>query len=194
MSTISGGTVTAQLNGCCTVPTQTPTKTATQTPTRTASQTPTKTTTQTPTRTASQTPTKTQTPTNTKTPTQTPTTPILSLKYQTKINMCDTRILNYRISVVKNGSSFEEYDVVNSSPVQCPFNGVQEAVSTFDTIDVLGSSNTLPFNFAVYGLRSAGVNDLLYSANTDSQNYTFTIGNQYNTYTLLVWDNVMPTP
>ena len=75
----------------------------------------------------------------------------------------------------------------------CSFNGVLTPVSTFDIIEVNAISDTLPFNLAVYGL-SAGINTLLYSANTYSQNYTFTIYNQYPTYELLVWDNIMPTP
>jgi hypothetical protein len=107
--------------------------------------------------------------------------------------MCDTGLLNYRINVLKNDLPFEDYVVVNSDYYYCPYTGVETAVSTFDRIEVTGSSDTLPFNFAVYGL-IGGVNDLLYSANTTSQNYTFTIYNQYATYELLVWDNIMPTP
>jgi hypothetical protein len=135
--------------------------------------------------------TPTITPTNTVTPTVTPTTPILSRKYQTKINMCDTGLLNYRINVTKNNLPFEDYIVVDSDFTYCPFNGILTPVSTFDIIEVNGSSDTLPFNFAVYGL-NGGVNTLLYSANTYQQNYTFTIYNQYSTYELLVWDNIMP--
>jgi hypothetical protein len=177
----------------------TPTNTVTQTPTNTVTPTKTSTPTITPTNTItptmSNTPTKTPTitPTNTVTPTITPTTPILSLKYQTKINMCDTGLLNYRITVLKNNLPFEEYVVNSSNPAYCGFDGVLTPVSTFDVIEVNGSSDTLPFNFAVYGV-SAGVNALLYSSNTYSQNYTFTIYNQYSTYELLVWDNIMPTP
>jgi hypothetical protein len=171
--------------------TSTPTVAPTNTITPTMSNTPTKT--QTPTITPTNTVTPTITPTNTVTPTVTPTTPILSLKYQTKINMCDTGLLNYRINVLKNSLPFEDYVVVNSDFYYCPYTGVETAVSTFDIIEVNAISDTLPFNLAVYGL-IGGVNDLLHSANTTSQNYTFTIYNQYTTYELLVWDNIMPTP
>jgi len=106
--------------------------------------------------------------------------------------MCDTKLLNYRINVTKNGLPFEDHVVVDSVPYLCATASTLTSISTADLIEVNAISQTLPFNLLVFGSISAGVNEIYYSANTDTHLFSFTAETRVSTYYTLVWDNTIP--